>query len=133
MLTDFCRGLEEISINCAPSLRFLNYLCTMPNLKKIYFNEVANVTEELRDFLNQKGIEHNITDEMIAQNTELDKIISEIITDDMTDQEKVSAVVSYVMENLDYKISKVFEEYGMSIRKFNSSSGYTTVQLFDFN
>lgn len=109
MLTDFCRGLEEINIDCAPSLRFLNYLSTMPNLKKIYLNEVANVTEELRNIYNQKGIKNNITDDMIAQNAELDKIISEIITADMSDQEKVSAIVSYVMENLDYRLTKVFD------------------------
>ena len=109
MIADYCPNLESIVIDTCPSITDLSFLCDCPNLKHVLITENGFVTPELVDYFNQHGIEHNITQDALNDVDELDAIIDEIITDDMSDEEKIQAVTYYVINNYKYRITKVFE------------------------
>lgn len=67
----------------------------------------------------------------------LDNVLSEIITKDMNEREKIQVITSYVIENYKYKVTKVFEsnEEPLSSTIKNkggvcASSAYLANQLF---
>ena len=98
-LVEYCPNIEEVHINYAPSISDLSFLYNLHNLHKVYLEESGYVTPELVEYLDKNGIEHNITQQDLDNNAELDRIIDEIITDDMTDEEKIQAITLYVVDN----------------------------------
>ncbi len=108
-LVRYCPNIEIIHISYAPSISDLSFIYSLPNLKKVDLKENGFVTPELVEYLDRCGIEHNITNKDLEHAAELDKIIDEIITEDMTDEEKIQAITYYVINNYHYKITKVGE------------------------
>ena len=108
-IEEYCPNLERINISYCPSISDLTFIYSLPNLKSVHLEESGYVTPELVEYLDRRGIEHNITGQDLADAAELDRIIEEIITDDMTDEEKIQAVTYYVIDNYHYKITKVME------------------------
>ena len=92
-------------INCA-SITDLSFIYELHNLKYLELNDIAGVSYELIEYLKDNGIEYVIEEKDIEANEIADQIISEIITDDMTDEEKIRSIVVYVARNCKYKFSK---------------------------
>lgn len=115
-LAEYCPNIEELHIYYAPSVSDLSFIYSLHNLKYLDIEENGYVTPELVDYLNRNGIDHNITDQDLENAEEIDRIISEIITDDMTDEEKIQAITYYVIDNYRYRITKAGEsnEYPLS-------------------
>ena len=100
-LAEYCPNIEVITIEYSPSISDLSFIYSLPNLQKFYVRENGYVTPELVDYLDKHGIEHNITQSDLENAEELDRIIDEIITDDMTDEEKIQAITNYVITNFE--------------------------------
>ena len=109
LLATYCPNIEELHLNYSPSISDLSFIYSLPNLRKVDIKENGYVTPELVNYLDKHGIEHNITQEDLDNVKELDQVISEIITDDMTDEEKIQAITYYVIDNYHYKITKIVE------------------------
>ena len=103
IIVEYCPNLEILEIDRCPSIADLSFIYSLPNLKKVIIVESGYVTPELIEYLDSKGIEHNLTNRDLENTEALDNIISEIITEDMTDEEKIQAIVYYVIDNYKYK------------------------------
>lgn len=108
-IAEYCPNLEEIYIDYCPSITDLTFIYSLPNLKKVSIEENGFVTPELVEYLDRNEIEHNIVQQDLDNAAEIQSILDEIITEDMTDEEKIQAVTYYVIDNYKYKITKVFE------------------------
>ncbi len=108
-LAEYCPNIESIDIEYSPSISDLSFIYSLHNLQHVSLEENGFVTPELVEYLDRNGIEHNITTQDLANAEELDRIIDEIITDDMTDEEKIQAITYYVIDNYRYRITKVGE------------------------
>lgn len=106
-LVEYCPNIEKVHIFRSPSISDLSFLYSLPNLKEVYINENGYVTPALVEYFDEKGIKHNITKQELENAEELDRIISEIITDDMTDEEKIQQVIYYVITHFDRKLSRI--------------------------
>ena len=120
LLVEYCPNIEEVDIYYAPSISDLSFLYNLPNLRKVNLYESGYITPELVEYLDSKGIEHNITQQDLENNAELDRIIDEIITDDMTDEEKVQAVTLYIIDN-----------YGLNPFKAGDSNERPLTSMFE--
>ena len=103
-LADYCPNIEKLHISYSPSITDLSFIYSLQNLNQLDITENGYITPELVEYLNSKGIQHNITQADLENVEEIDRIISEIITDDMTDEEKIQAITYYVMDNYHYNI-----------------------------
>lgn len=105
-LKNTCPNIEYISINSSSSLKDLSFIYDLPNLKEVYISNSAYITEDIITYLNNKNIKHNLTDKDIENTKKVDNIINEIIKPNMTDKEKIQAVCCYVLDSLEYDITK---------------------------
>ena len=117
-IAEYCPNIEKINLKYSPSISDLSFIYSLPNLKSVYIEENGYVTPELVEYLDRNCIDHNITQQDLDNVKELDQIISEIITEDMTDEEKIQAISLYVMNNYHYDIHKVEES---NIRPLSST------------
>lgn len=102
-LPNACPYLEELAITNCYSIKNYDFIKELPNLKKFYImGDLPGVTEDLVNYLNSHGITHNLDEDLININSKLDNIISEIITDDMSDSEKIQRISSYVISHMEY-------------------------------
>lgn len=108
-LPEICPNLKRLSLDNCPSVDDLSFIYRMPNLEYVSLNDCAYVTPELVEYLESNGIEHNITQADLDVAQKVDEIIAEIITDDMSDEEKIQAITLYVIDNYKYRVSKVME------------------------
>lgn len=101
-LDEYCPYLETLIIDNCPSIYDLSFIYRCSNLKEVKITENGFVTPALVEYLDENGIKHNITDNDLKISQEVDKIIDEIIKPNMSDEEKIQAVTSYVIRNYDY-------------------------------
>ncbi len=105
-LASVCPNLKIISVNNAASLSDLSFIYELKNLKEIYLNDCPYVTQDLLDYLTANNIATNLTQKDVINSKKTDEIIESIITEDMNDKEKVKAICLYVLDMLEYDISK---------------------------
>ncbi len=104
-LPKVCPNIKRLSlINCS-SITDLSFIYSLHNLEYVYLNDMVGVSKELIKYLDDNGIEYDISDRDLISSEKAKKIIDEIITDDMTDEERIRAVALYVYENCKYKSS----------------------------
>ena len=108
-LPDICPNLKRLTLDNCPSIDDISFIYRLPNLEYLSLNDCAYVTPELVEYLESRGIEHNITQDDLDAAAKVDEIIDEIITDDMTDEEKIQAITFYVIDNYKYRITKSME------------------------
>lgn len=98
-----CPYLEELAISDCYSITNYDFIKEMPNLKSFFImGDLPGVTEDLINYLDEKGINHNLDKELVDINNKLDKIISETITEDMNDNEKIQKISSYIISHMEY-------------------------------
>ena len=102
IITEKCPNLENLTLDCCPAVSDLSFIYQLEDLEYVFIRESAYVTEELVNYLDNNNIRHNITPEMIDISKEVDDIIKKIIRPNMTDQEKIQTITSYVIKNYSY-------------------------------
>lgn len=102
-------NLKKLVIDNCPSIDDLSFLYEIPNLEEVSLKNCAFITEDLIKNLINKGIKVNASLNDLEAAKKVDNIIKEIITDDMTDEEKIQAITIYVIDNYKYKITKFLE------------------------
>lgn len=105
-LVEACPNLEILNIDSCSGITDLSFIYSLKNLKGVALNDMVGITPELIDYLKNNEIKYNITNDDIEASDKTDQILSEIITDDMTDDEKIAAIVNYVSKNCKFRLSK---------------------------
>lgn len=108
-LANRCPNIEAVCINAAAGLTDLSFIYNLPNLSELYISDSAYITAELLDYLKEKNISTNLTDQDLKNSQKIDDIISKIITPEMNDREKIQAVSLYVLNNVTYDIHQSLE------------------------
>lgn len=99
-------SIEKVIIDKCPNIDSLDFLYGLPNLTEVTITECPCVSQELIDYLNSKGIKHNLTIEDVELTNQVDGIINQIITEDMDDEARIQAICDYVINNFKYKLSE---------------------------
>lgn len=131
-LPDLCPELTKLSINGLPSLRSLDFIYKLKNLKQLEVSDSALLTKDLLKYLESNGIETNITKEDVEIAEKINTIFDKIINSDMSEVEKVRAISLYVAKNFDYQIALDFESTYNPLRTMvkkgkGACSGYAYV------
>lgn len=105
-LSRTCPNLERLSLDSCSGITDLSFIYSLKKLEYVDLNDMAGVTPELIDYLKNNDIQYKISSNDIEASKKADQIIDEIITDKMTDEEKIAAIVTYVSKNCKYRSSK---------------------------
>ena len=108
-LPDVCPNIKRLSLNSCSSITDLSFIYSLKKLEYLNLNDMLGITPELIDYLEKNEIKYSVTDDDIDASKKAEEILDEIITDDMTDDEKIAAIVVYVSKNCKYRFSKAEE------------------------
>lgn len=109
LLPQVCPNLKNLTlINCA-SIDSLDFLFDFEHLESVKINDCAFLTRGLLADLEGVGIKVDVSESDLDAADRINEIYWEIITEDMSDEEKIQAITYYVIDNYSYKITKVFE------------------------
>lgn len=108
-LPSTCPDIETLELDSCSGITDLSFIYSLKNLKSVKLNDMAGITPELIDYLKSNGISYEISDDDLTASLKVDEILDEIINDDMSDDEKIRAIVVYVNKNCKYRFSKVTE------------------------
>ena len=97
-------NLTDLEISNCSSVINLDFIYELKNLKNLKISNCVGVTQELVDYLNNKGVNHNITKEDIEIANKIENICNEIIDENMTNEEKIQAISVYVFKNYKYNL-----------------------------
>lgn len=108
-LPSVCPNLKRLTLNNCASIDSLDFLFDFEHLEYVKINDCAFLDRALVADLEGVGIEVDVTESDLDAADKVNEILGEIITEDMTDEEKIQAITFYVIDNYSYKITKVFE------------------------
>lgn len=108
-LPTICPNLRSLSLDNCSGIDDISFVYHLPNLEYLALNDCVHVTPELVKYLDESGIKHNITQGDLDAAAKVDEILKEIITEDMTDEQKIQAITFYVIDNCKYRLRTVFE------------------------
>lgn len=101
-------NIEVLNISflqCISSNELFDTVKTLPNLKEIVGFEVNNAgmcSDELLKYCEEKGIKHPFTKKSLEIKHKLEEIVSNVITEDMSEEEKIKALSEYVVSHMEY-------------------------------
>ncbi len=87
------------------SHKLLETVKSLPNLKEIVGFEVKNAgmcSDELVQYCKEQGIRHPFTEKSLEIKHRLEKIVSDVVTDNMNEEEKIKALSQYVISHMEY-------------------------------
>lgn len=105
MLPSLCPNLKSITIYNCSSISNLDFIYNLPNLTYVDIKNCAFVSQQLVDYLNSHNITHTISEKDLYIANEIDKIHKEIITENMSDIDKIKAITLYIIKNYKYDIT----------------------------
>lgn len=92
-------------LNAVNSNMLLETVKSLPNLKQIVGFEINNAglcSDELIEYCKNHEIQHPFTERSLEIKHKLTEIISNVITEDMNEDEKIKALSEYVINNMEY-------------------------------
>lgn len=92
-------------LHCINSNELLETVKSLPNLKEIVGFEINNAgmcSDELLMYCEKNEIKHPFTEKSLEIKHKLEEIVSNVITEDMTEEEKVKALSEYVVSHMEY-------------------------------
>lgn len=101
-------NIEMLNISfleCISSDMLLETVKSLPNLKKIVGFEVNNAgmcSDELIKYCNEHGIQHPFTERSLEVKHKIEEIVSDTITEDMSEEEKIKALSEYIVNHMEY-------------------------------
>lgn len=101
-LPDICPNLKYLYISNCSSLTSLDFVYELPNLESFKIYGSAYVNEDLVTYLDSNNITHNIGANELKLAHKVDNIVDSIITDDMSDMDKIKAITNYLIDNYEY-------------------------------
>ena len=114
-LPEVCPNLRILALTRCTNITNFDFVYRLGNLKSFFINrEALGVTDELISYLDSKGIEHNLTHELVEVDRRVQEIADSIVNENMTDQEKVDAILDYVIKNVEYD-SRVHDDKAISL------------------
>ena len=108
-LPETCPNIKSISLDSCSGITDLSFLEDFDSLERVYINDMAGVSHELVDSLREKGIEVEIEEEDIVASEMIQKVLDEIITEDMTDEDKIREITLFVSRQCKYKLTNTDE------------------------
>lgn len=78
---------------------------SLPSLKQIVGFEVNNAgmcSDELVRYCEENGIEHPFTEKSLEIKHRLQEIVSSVVTEEMSEEEKIKALSEYIISNMEY-------------------------------
>lgn len=102
LLPAYCPDIQYLIIDKCASLEDLSFIYELDNLCYLDICESPFISDELVDYLNGKGIIHTIDGDKLKIVDEVDKVLSEIINESMSDEDKIKAITQYVIETYKY-------------------------------
>ena len=105
-----CPNLEYLKITDCYRIINFDFVKEMTNLKEFYISgDTIGITQDLIDYLNRRGINHNLTEYHIELDQKVQAIVDSIITDDMDEEKITQEIVKYVIKNMKYDKSVGYE------------------------
>lgn len=102
-LPNVCPELEELTIGGCPGITNFDFLDELENLKSFNIEgETIGITDELITQLNRRGINHNLNAYLVDLDRQVSEIARSIITDDMSEDERMDAIANYVINHVKY-------------------------------
>lgn len=101
-------NIEVLNISfleCVSSEMLLETVQSLPNLKRIVGFEVNNAgmcSDELLKYCEEQGIKHPFTEKSLELKHKLEEIVSNVLTNDMNEEEKIKALSEYIVSNMEY-------------------------------
>lgn len=101
-------NIEVLNISfleCISSEMLLETVQSLPNLKKIVGFEVNNAgmcSDELLKYCEEQGIKHPFTEKSLEVKHKLEEIVSKVVTNDMSEEEKIKALSEYIVCHMEY-------------------------------
>ena len=95
------------------SKKLYETVITLPHLQEIVglpINNAEMCSEELIAYCDEHSIKHPFTEKSLLIKKELQRIVSELITDDMDDFEKIKALSKYIIENTQYYYKATYSD-----------------------
>ncbi len=120
-------------LTCVSSDMLLETIKELPNLKEIVGFEVNNAgmcSDELIEYCEKNKIKHPFTEKSLQIKHKLQEIVSEVITEDMNEQDKIKALSEYIVSHMEYDhdlINKNYRYSSENIRKGWGESLYYSV------
>lgn len=106
-------NIEVINISflqCINSDMLLETVKSLPKLKEIVGFEVNNAgmcSDELLKYCEEHKIIHPFTEKSLEIKHKLEEIVSNVITEDMSEEEKIKALSEYVVSNMEYNFNLI--------------------------
>lgn len=101
-------NIEVLNISfleCISSKMLLETVKSLPNLKQIVGFEVNNAgmcSDELLKYCEEHEIIHPFTERSLEIKRKLEGIVSDVLTEEMNEEEKVKALSEYVVSHMEY-------------------------------
>ena len=109
-LPEVCPNLETLVLTRCTNITNFDFIYRLSNLNSFFINmESLGISDELISYLDSKGVEHNLTHELVEVDRKVREIAESITNESMTDQEKIDAIVDYVIKNIKYDF-RVFDD-----------------------
>lgn len=101
-------GIEILNISFLKSTSsdmLLDTVKSLPNLKQIIGFEINNASmcsEELVEYCEENGIKHPFTEKSLDIKHKIMEIVSNVLTEDMSEEEKMKALSEYIINHMEY-------------------------------
>lgn len=116
------KNITWLDISACTKLKDINNIKNLPNLEEFYANgDEQLLTSDLYYYLKNNNIKNTFSEKDLTVNKELDDIIGTIITDGMSDFDKMKAITLYITCHMKY-VDKI-KNIGMSLSTSLSGEG----------
>lgn len=105
----FCPEINSLYINGLSSLTSIDFIYNLKELKYIEISDSSLITRDLLEYFKEKQIKINISEKDVENAEKIDLILKGIITNDMSDGDKIKAICLYLAENYDYDLSLQYD------------------------
>lgn len=108
-LPDICPNLNYLILDNDINITNFDFVKKLSNLEHLSINDSPYITEALVDYCHKNNIIFEYDQKQLEYSKQLDEIINNIITPDMSDTDKIYAISSYVAEEYTYDEDYTFE------------------------
>lgn len=108
-LPEQCPNLKVLSLDNCPLISDLSFIEDLNHLQILFMKNNPYITEELINYLASNNITTNINFDDVKHSIETDNIVNDLITSDMSDEEKIKQITLYMIKNYSYDESLVDE------------------------
>ena len=130
-------NMEVLNISFLGSVSsesLLETVQSLPNLREIVGFEVNNAgmcSDELLKYCEEQGIKHPFTQKSLEVKHKLEEIVSEVTTENMSEEEKIKALSEYVVIHMEYDFSlpdNTAESYEKIVKGWGECLYYSVIE-----